>query len=209
MKLLIFGSTGGTGRQLVEQALAQGHVVTAFARNPAKLDLKHVNLQVVQGDVMNFASVEEAMQGQEAVLCALGSPASTKNMVRADGTRNIIRAMEKVGVRRFICQTSLGYGDSRDVLPFFMKYLIVPLMLRHAFADHEVQENYIKQSQLDWIIVRPVNLTNGRHTGVYRHGFAATDKTIKLKISRADVADFMLKQLMDDKYLHQTPGVSY
>jgi len=209
MKLLIFGSTGGTGRQLVEQALAQGHVVTAFARNPAKLDLKHANLQVVQGDVMNFASVEEAMEGQEAVLCTLGSPASNKNTVRADGTRNIIRAMEKVGVRRFICQTSLGYGDSRAVLPFHMKYLIVPLMLRHAYADHEVQENYIKQSQLDWIIVRPGTLTNGHHTGVYRHGFAATDKTIKLKISRADVADFMLKQLMDDTYLHQTPGVSY
>lgn len=209
MKLLVFGPTGGTGRQLVEQALAQGHIVTAFARNPAKLALKHENLQVFEGDVRNFASVEEAMQDQDAVLCSLGVPASNKEKVRADGTRSIIRAMEKVNVRRFICQTSLGYGDSRPLLPFYMKYLIVPLILRHVFADHELQEDYIKQSHLDWTIIRPGNLTNGHLTGVYRHGFAATDKATKLKISRADVADFMLKQLMDDTYLHQTPGVSY
>jgi len=209
MKLLIFGPTGGTGRQLVEQALARGHVVTAFARNPAKLDLKHENLQVFEGDVLYLASVEDAMQDQEAVLSSLGVPASNKNKVRADGTRNIIRAMEKVNVRRFICQTSLGYGDSRAFLPFYMKYLIVPLILRHVFADHELQEDYIKQSHLDWTIVRPGNLTNGHRTGVYRHGFAANEKATKLKISRADVADFMLKQLTDDTYLHQTPGVSY
>jgi len=208
MKLLIFGSTGGTGRQLVEQDLIKGHVVTAFARNPAKLALKHANLKVVQGDVMNFTSVEDAIQGQEVVLCTLGLPASIKNMMRADGTKNIIRAMDKVGVRRFICQTSLGYGDSRNILPFHMKYIIVPFILRHAFLDHEAQENFIKQSQLDWIIVRPGNLTNGNRSGVYRHGSAVTKKAVKLKISRADVADFMLKQLTDDTYLHKTPGVS-
>lgn len=209
MKLLIFGPTGDTGRQLVEQALAQGHVVTAFARNPEKLDLKHGNLQVFEGDVMDFASVEEAMQDQDAVLCSLGVPASNKNNVRANGTRNIIRAMEKVNVRRFICQTSLGYGDSRALLPFHMKYLVAPLILRYVFADHELQEDYIKQSHLDWTIVRPGNLTNGHRTSVYRHGFGTSEKATKLKISRADVADFMLKQLTDDTYLHKTPGVSY
>ena len=209
MKLLIFGSTGGTGRRLVEQALAQGHAVTAFARTPAKVDVEHANLGVIQGNVMAPASVERAMQGQEAVLSALGSPASDKSSLRADGTRNIIRAMEKEGVRRLVCQTSLGFGDSRDILPFHMKYIIVPLILRHAFADHELQEDHIKRSSLDWTIVRPGNLTNGERTGAYRHGFAATEKGLKVKISRADVADFMLEQLADDTYLHKTPGVSY
>ena len=209
MKLLIFGSTGGTGRQLVEQALVQGHAVTAFARDPAKVDVEHANLRVVQGDAMDFASVEHAMQGQEAVLSALGLPASNKSMVRADGTRNIIRAMEKEGVRRLVCQTSLGYGDSRDILPFHMKYIIVPLILRNAFADHELQEHHIRQSSLDWIIVRPGTLTNGDLTCAYRHGFAATDKGLKIKISRADVAEFMLRQLADDTYLHGTPSISY
>jgi putative NADH-flavin reductase len=209
MKLLVFGPTGGTGRQLVEQALAQGHVVTAFARNPAKLDIEHENLHVVQGDVLDSAAVEAAIQGQEVVLCALGAPASDKSTVRANGTKTIIDAMEKVGVRRFICQASLGYGDSRELLPFHMKYIIVPLILRHTFADHESQEAYIKQSQLDWIIVRPANLTDGPRIGTYQHGTLKIDKKIKLKVSRADVADFMLKQLADDTYLHKTPGLSY
>jgi len=208
MKLLIFGSAGGTGRQLVEQALAQGHAVMAFTRDPAKLDIKHANLKVVQGDVMDFTSVEKAVQGQDAVLSAIGA-GGKRSTIRTDGTRQIVRAMEKAGVRRFISQSTLGVGDSRGHLTFFLKYIIVPIMLRHAFVDHEGQENCIKQSRLDWTIVRPAAFTDGERTGVYRHGFPVTDKTLKLKISRADVADFMLKQLMDDTYLHQTPGVSY
>ncbi len=209
MKVVIFGATGGTGRLLVEQALAQGHVVTAFVRNPAKLDVANANLCVIRGDVLDFAAVQAAVQGQDVVLCALGTSASSRATVRADGTRNIIRAMEQAGTRRLICQTSIGYGDSRGILPLHMKYLVVPLILRHAFADHELQEREIKQSQLDWVIVRPGNLTDGEQTGAYRHGFALNDKSIKLRVSRADVAEFMLKQLTDDAYLGQTPGVSY
>lgn len=207
MKLIIFGSTGSIGRQLVEQALAQGHTVTAFARDPGKLNLKHVNLKIVQGDVLDFASVEKAVQGQETVLCAIG--AGRNGTIRSEGTRNIVRAMEQAGVRRLICQTTLGAGDSRGNLNFFWKYLMFGLILREAFADHEKQERYIKQSRLDWTIIRPGAFTNGQRTGVYRHGFPAKDKTLKLKISRADVADFMLKQLTDNRYLRQTPGLSY
>jgi putative NADH-flavin reductase len=207
MKILIFGSTGGVGRQLVEQVLPQGHAVTAFARDPAKLDIKHTNLSVVQGDVMDYASVEKALQGQEAVLCSIG--AGRKGTIRSEGTRNIVRAMENAGVRRLICQTSLGVGDSWSSLNFFWKYIMFGILLRNAYADHEAQERYVKQSRLDWIIVRPGSFTNGDRTGVYRHGFGATDKTLKLKISRADVADFVLKQLVDDTYLRKTPGLSY
>jgi putative NADH-flavin reductase len=209
MKLLVFGSTGGAGRQLVEQALAQGHAVTAFARNPEKLDVEHPSLKVVQGDVMDLASVERAMQGQEVVLSALGAPASNKSAVRTEGTRQIVRAMEKAGVRRLISISTLGVGDSRDTIPFHYKYILVPLLLRRVFADHETQEDCIRQSRLDWIIVRPAALTNGNRTGVYRHGFPVTDKTIQAKISRSDVADFVLRQVEDNMYLHKTPGVSY
>ena len=207
MKLVIFGATGSIGRQLVEQALAQGHGVTALARNPVKLDLKHPNLKVFQGDVMDFAAVEKAVQGQEAVLCALG--AGRKGTIRSEGTRHIVQAMEKAGVRRFICQTTLGVGDSQGNLNFFWKRIMFGMILREAFKDHVNQENYIKQSRLDWTIVRPAAFTDGKRTGVYRHGFTARDKALTLKISRADVADFMLKQLADDTYLHKTPGLSY
>jgi putative NADH-flavin reductase len=209
MKLIIFGSTGSTGRQVVTQALEQGHDVTAFARSPEKLDQKHEKLQVIKGNVLDFASVERVIQGQDVVLCTLGLPPMDKSNLRANGTKNIIRAMEKTGVKRFICQSSDGVGDSRDTLPFLMKYLIVRFMLRRAFADHEIQENYIKESQLDWIIVRPVALTDGEHTGSYQHGYTADNKTVTFKISRADTADFMLKQLADNNYLHKTPSVSY
>ncbi len=209
MKLIIFGSTGGTGRQIVTQALEQGHDVTAFARSPEKLDQKHEKLQVIKGNVLDFASVERAIQGQDVVLCTLGLSPMDKSNLRANGTKNIIRAMEKTGVKRFICQSSDGVGDSRDTLPFLMKYLIVPFILRRAFADHEIQENYIKESQLDWIIVRPAALTDGEHIGSYQHGYAADNKTVTNKISRADTADFMLKQVADNDYLHKTPSISY
>jgi putative NADH-flavin reductase len=211
MKLLVFGPTGGTGRHMVEQALAQGHAVTAFVRNPARFDLRHANLTVVAGDVMDPATIERAIPGHDAVLSALGAPPRSSGTIRADGTRNIIRAMEKAGVRRFVCQTSLGYGDSRQTLelaPLYFRYLIVPFVLRKVFADHALQEDHIKQSRLDWVIVRPGNLTDGPRTGAYRHGFAASDRTIEVSVSRADVADFMLKQLSDDTYLHKTPGLS-
>lgn len=209
MNLLIFGATGSIGGELVKQALEQGHAVTAFARNLAKLDIQHQNLKLFQGDVTDITAVEKAVQGQDAVLCSLGSGTQTKGTVRSEGTRNIIQAMEKVGVRRFICQTTLGIGESQGNLNFFWKYVMFGFLLRQVFADHVKQEEYVKQSHLDWTIVRPSAFVDGNHTGVYRHGFPGTDKTTKLVISRADVADFMLRQLTDNSYLHKTPGASY
>ena len=207
MKLTIFGSTGSIGLHLVKQALEDKHTVTAFVRTSWKLTIKHNNLKVMQGDVMDFPSVEKAVYGQHAVLCSLG--AGIKGTVRSEGTRNIVRAMEKTGVRRFVCQSTLGVGDSWDNLNFFWKYVMFRGLLRQAFVDHVRQEDIIKQSHLDWTIIRPGGFTDGERTGEYRHGFPGTDKTTKLKISRADVADFMLKQLTADTYLYKTPGLSY
>jgi putative NADH-flavin reductase len=207
MKLVVFGSTGSIGHHLVVQALEQEHTVRAFARNPAKLEIEHANLAAVQGDALNPESVEMAVDGQAAVLCALG--AGAKGATRSEATRNIVRAMEKAGVSRFVCLSTLGVGDSRANLNFFWKHIMFGLLLRRAYADHATQEDYIKESRLDWTIVRPGAFTDGNRTGVYRHGFPGTDKTIKGKISRADVADFMLKQLTDRTYLRETPGLSY
>ncbi len=210
MKLIVFGSTGGTGRELVTQALAQGHDVTAFARSAAKLDVEHTNLTVAQGDVADAAVVRDAVPGHDAVLCAIGAPAVVRTTVRADGTRNIVGAMEQAGVRRLVCQSSLGIGDSRAVrLPFYLKRIVIPVLLRHGFADHERQEQIIRQSRLDWTIVRPATMTDGDRTGVYRRGLADTTERLKIKISHADVADFMLRQLTDDSYLRLAPWLSY
>lgn len=208
MKIVVFGATGGTGRHVVRQALERGHAVTAFARDPGKLEVEHEGLGVAQGDVLDYEAVERAVQGQEAVICVLGAPATKTGTVRSEGTQNIIRAMDKAGVRRLIVQSTIGMGDSRAMLPFHYKYVLVPLLLRSAFADTERQEEYVRQSGLDWTLVRPGALKKGERTGAYKHGTGETT-IIKAKISRADAAHFLLKQLTDDSYVRQAPYVSY
>jgi putative NADH-flavin reductase len=208
MKLIIFGATGTIGKQLVLQALSLGHSVTAFVRDKSKLqEFAHPHLHVYEGDVLNSAHVEQAMTGQDAVFCALGN--GRKGIVRSQGTSNIIRAMEKKGIKRLICQTTLGTGESKGNLTFFWKHIMFGWFLKQAFLDHQLQEKYIIASSLDWTIVRPAAFTNSKATGHYRHGFSAADKTLQLKISRADVALFMLTQLSTDEYLRKTPGLSY
>jgi putative NADH-flavin reductase len=208
MKLIIFGATGTIGKPLILQALTLGHEVTAFVRDKSKLqDIEHPLLTIYEGDVLNSNTVEKAVQGHEAVICALG--AGRKGVVRAEGTRNIIRAMEKAGIKRFVCQSTLGAGDSQANLNFFWKYIMFGWLLKEAFKDHELQEQYVKQSKLDWIIVRPGAFTDGKATGNFRHGFSPRDKSIKLKISRADVAMFLLMQLDSNEYLRKAPGLSY
>lgn len=208
MKIAIFGATGKTGRELVKQALENGDEVTAFARTPAKLDdLKRENLKIVQGDVVNYADVEKAVVGQDAVLSALGSPTlKSDDTTVSVGTKNIIKAMKETGVKRFVCETSLGVGDSHGQPGFFFTKILIPLLLKNAFAEKEIQERDIKASDLDWIIVRPGGLTNGERTSKYRSGL---DKAISGRISRANVAEFMLKQLTSAEYLRQTPAISY
>ena len=209
MKLAIFGATGGVGRQVVEQALEAGHLVTAFARNPDKLEIQHPNLKFVRGDVMNPAAVEGVVRGQDAVVCTLGSGQKLTGTIRSRGTQHILRAMQQAGIRRFICQTTIGAGDSWGSLNFYWKYVMFGLILRNVLIDHERQEQNVRQSNLDWTIVRPGAFVEGDRTGQYRHGFPGSDRTSKLKISRADVADFILKQLRDRSYLHQAPSLSY
>lgn len=209
MKLVIFGATGTVGCKVVTQALEEGHQVTAFSRHPEKLNLRQENLQLFAGDVMDVATVEEAIQGQDAVVCVLGSGKKLSGNVRSEGTRNIIQAMEKTGVRRLICQSTLGAGDSWSNLDFYWKYVMFGFLLRKVFADHLLQERLVEQSQLDWTIVRPSAFIDGDRTGKYRHGFAGDEKITNLTISRADVADFIVQQLTNTLYIGKTPGLSY
>ena len=212
MKLLVFGASGKTGNQILQQALDQGHNVSAFVRDTSTLTIKHPKLTLLTGDVLNPDSVHKAIPGHDAVLCTIGSPANKIGVIRSQGTKNIINAMEDAGIKRLVCQTSLGYGDSiktLDSTPWYFKYLIVPYILKKGFADHALQESYIKNSSLDWIIARPGNLTDGPKTGNYSHGFSYDTKGLKIMISRADVAHFMIDQLNKDQYLKKTVGLSY
>lgn len=205
MKVVIFGASGSVGRPLVQQALSAGHEVTAVVRN-GKMDAAP-GLTVVQADVLSAESVSNVMPGHDSVICVLG--AGRAGVVRSTGTANIIAAMKAHGVKRLICQSTLGAGDSAPTLNFFWKYLMFGLLLRQAFADHQAQEQLVRESGLDWTIVRPAAFTDGPATDQYQHGFAPDTKNLTLKISRKDLADFLIKQLSSAQYLFKTPGLSY
>lgn len=210
VNLLIIGATGGTGKELAKQALAQGHHVTAFVRNPAKFSLSHDSLDIAQGDVLDYASVESAVRGKDAVLSALGHKRwIIPSRILSEGTNNILRAMEQHKVKRFVCETSLGVADSWWKLGLYYTLFVIPIIVFFYFRDKARQERLIRQSNLDWIIVRPGKLTNGKKRGIYRHGFDVGNALWTVSISRADVAEFMLKQLTEDMYLRQAPGVAY
>ena len=207
-RLLIVGATGGTGRQLVVQALERGYEVTAFVRNPSRLSIAHPQLAVTQGDVLDQNSVETAMHGQDAVVSALGHKRFFyPTRILSEGTRNILRAMEIQGVPRFVCETSMGIGDSAGRMGLYYTLFVIPLILPFYFWDKTRQELMIAASNLEWVIVRPGMLTNGAKRSRYRHGGRVGSFLWTVRISRADVADFMLNQLESDTYAGTAVGV--
>jgi uncharacterized protein YbjT (DUF2867 family) len=208
LRILIIGATGGTGRELVRQALEQGHQVTALVRKPKKMKLEHPNLRVAQGNVHDYDSVESAMRGQSAVVCALGTKRFFyPNRVASNGTANILRAMKECNVPRFVCESSLGVGNSVGRLGLIYTFLVVPLILPFIFYDKVRQEKLIEESETDWVIVRPAVLTNAPARNKYRHGRNVGNYLWTNRIARGDVADFMLRQLTDDDYIGSAVGV--
>ncbi len=211
MKVIVFGATGPTGRRAVDEALAKGHEVTAFVRDPSRLGTRHERLKVVQGDALDAAAVEKALAGQEAVLVCLGARnRSGKGWPPRDidfvATQKILAGMKKHGVKRLVCMTSIGVGDSKQVksVPnWFFTQIVMPLVLQKVFEAKERQEEAIRASDREWIIVRPTGLTNGPARGRFK---VTTDlNPVPARISRADVAAFMVGQLSSDKYLRKAP----
>jgi len=210
MKILVIGASGGSGRQLVAQALERGYAVTALVRNRAKLISTHQFLTIQVGDVLDQSSVDQAVAGQDAVLCALGHKRwFYPNRILSKGTENIIHAMNTHRVRRFVCETSLGVGDSFGRLGLYYTLFTIPFILPFYYWDKSRQESVIRTSGLDWIIVRPGTLNNRSPRGTIRHGKNVGNWIWTVRISRADVARFMLDQITDDTYLHQSPGISW
>ena len=209
MNILIVGATRGIGRQLLEQALTSGHAVTALVRNPQKLAIQHQRLRIVKGDILDLDSVALAMAGQDAVCCTIGVKAPwIRVTVFSEGTRNLLQAMKNTGVKRLICVTGIGAGDSRGHGGLLYDRFFYPLLLWPIYADKDRQESLIRASDVDWTIVRPGFLPNGPLTGNYRMLTTMTGVTAGW-VSRADVADFMLKELETNQYLRQTPLLTY
>ncbi len=209
-RILVVGATGGTGRRLVAQALERGYVVTALVRDPSRLEVDHPQLTVMRGDVLDEGSVDAAVRGQDAVLSALGHKRYFgPTRILSDGTRNIVRAMEKHGVARLVCETSLGIGDSAGRMGLSYTFFIIPVILPFYFWDKTRQERVVAGSGVEWVIVRPGALTDGERRGRCRHGLGIGSLLRTVRIARADVADFMLDQLESDTYLGTAPGVCW
>jgi putative NADH-flavin reductase len=210
MRLIVFGASGKTGREIVAQALERGHNVTAFVRNPAKLNISHERLRVARGDVMDAASVDAAMADHDAVLVALGHRRYLgPSDILSRGTRHVVEATKKHGVRRIVCETALGVGDSAGRLGVYYTLFVIPFILPFYWYDKGRQERVVRESGLDWVIVRPGQLTNGRRRGQYRHGPNVGNYLWSVSISRADTAVFMLSQLGDTPYLNSAVSVCY
>ena len=210
MQIIVFGATGGTGQEIVKQALERGHDVTAFVRNPDKVKMTHDRLSIVRGNVMDAASVDAAMPGHDAVLVAIGHRRYLgPSNILSQGTRHVVNAMQRHGVRRMVCETALGVGDSAGRLGVYYTLFVVPVILPFYWYDKGRQERVVRGSNLEWIIVRPGQLTNGRKRGQYRHGPKVGNYLWSVSIARADVADFMLNQIGETPYLRTSVGVCY
>lgn len=207
-KILIVGATGGTGRHLLEQALARDYEVTALVRDPRALALVHPRLRIVRGDVLDPSAIDESVSGQDAVLCVLGHKRFfPPSRVLSEGTRNLLQAMEGYGVRRFVCATSLGLGDSAGRLGLAYTLVVIPFVLPFYFWDKARQEKLIEAGRTAWVIVRPGGLTDGPGRGACRAGRDAGSLFETVRIPRADVATFMLDQLTDDAWLGAAVGI--
>ena len=209
MRIVIFGATGKTGHHLVAQALSAGHEVRAFVRDASRLPMRHERLQIVEGDVLDATWVEQAVSNTDAVLSALGHTKTSTNGVQTVGMENIVGAMKKNGVSRLVSLTGAGVRDEKDSPKLVDRVfgLLLKLLQPAVLEDAERHAEVIKASDLDWVIMRAPRLTDGPKTGEYRVGYVG--KNSGTKISRADVADFMLRQLIDDEYLRQQPMISY
>ncbi len=209
MNLVIFGASGRTGRHLIEQALEQGHVVTAFARTPAKIQTSHENLHIMEGNVLDPAAVDRAVAGQEVVLCALGRNSGDPTTTLAEGTRNILQAMEKCVVRRILVVSAAGFMNERaDFLIGKILFWAFGRFLTKLFETMKLQYQELENSGLEWIAVRPILLDEGPRKGHYR--VVNVDIPSKgYRINTGDVADFMLKQLVSEEYVRKAPAIAY
>src|SRR5690242_15709187 len=209
MKVLVIASSRRIRRQLLEQARVEGHEVTALERQLPRFRWRRPKYRVVEGDVLNERSLAPAVAGQDAVLCWLTQKATRQPTTYLwEGTANLIRAMEKHGVRRLICISACGAGDSRGHCGFFHDKIVQPLFLKQVYEDRDRQEELIRGTQLEWVIVRPARLTQARPRGQY---MVLTDlRNFKAnRIALLDAVEFTLKQLRTNFYLFQTPLVTY
>lgn len=208
--ILLIGASGPTGRELITQMNEAGFVVRALVRNPARLpQALPENVQVAQGDVLNVASLVAAMNGVDSVVSALGTPLILRQVtLLSQGTSHLVDAMRQANVPRLLCITGMGAGDSRGHGGFLYDRLLLPMLLRNVYADKDRQEQVVKQSGLDWTLIRPARLVDTGLTGQYRVITQFKNEQMST-ISRKDVAHFITQELRLARYPRQVANLTY
>jgi putative NADH-flavin reductase len=208
-KIALFGASGQTGQEFLEQALREGYTIKALVRTPSKLSQQSPNLEIIQGDVLNYKDVEQTVEGTEVVVSLFGHVKGSPEWLQTNGTENIVKAMKKHQVARIISLSGGGLPFEKDqpkfpdkMIRFIMK-VAVPKVLKDAERHAEVLE----KSGLKWTIVRGPRLTNEPKKGEYRVGWVGVNASTK--VGRADLADFILKEVEKEAYNEQMPFVSY
>jgi putative NADH-flavin reductase len=204
MKLAIFGASGATGRLLVEQALAAGHDVTVLLRSAGSLALDDVRVQRIVGQLDQPDAVAAVVQGADAVISVLGVRKGGALTVCTDGIRSMLQAMQHTGTQRLIALSAYGASETRDHSWFIR---LVRKIIREKMRDKDAMEKLVRASTTDWTLVRPPALTNGAVTGAYRAS-TSLKPGITGRLSRADLAGFMLSVAERGDFLHQAPVVS-
>jgi putative NADH-flavin reductase len=208
MKLAIFGASGRTGQHLVQQALDARHEVVALIRTPSKLNIQNTRLTLIQGDIQDIVKVEQTIKGVDAVLSVLGPTSNKPDYQVTKGTKNILVAMKKLGVRKLVISAGAGVGDPHDEPKLANKFIniLLKIMARYVYEDMKQVVDLVRASDVDWVIVRVPMLTDAPATGSIKIGYVG--KGMGSRISRADMAAFILKQLDDNTYLHHAPAIS-
>ena len=206
MKTIVFGATGSIGRLAVQKLLQDGHEVTAFSRSAP--DQTHPKLTHIKGDAFDEVAVANAIKGHDGVVITLGAGMNRKSKIRSVGTLNVIRGMHQHGVRRLICQSTLGTAESWQNLNFYWKRIMFGAIIRPIFKDHELQEQLVKASGLDWTIVRPSAFTDAPAGGDFITDVPKEARNLALKISRGDVAQFIGDQIASLRYVGRAVGLS-
>lgn len=209
MKIVIYGASRGVGRHAVEQALGLGYDVTAVSRNASTLQHLSGRLSAVAGDVTSSRDVERTLTGQDAVLCTLGADDRRATTLYSTAVKNLIEAMPKAGVSRLLLLSNFGVLGERSWHPGTGSLaVLVRWAIPGTLVDHRRALKLLDNSPLHWTAIRPMRLTDGTLTRKYRVATRGLPFG-GLKISRADVADFLLQQLMDERFLGLTPAIAY
>ena len=206
MKVLVIGATGATGKPAVQKLLARGDEVTAFARNPGDVKESHPHLRTVQGDARDLASLERAVEGQDAVLVAFGPRSLGRDDLQETLARNLLAAMKKHGVKRMVNLSAWGSGDSRPQMKFAFK-ILRNTMLKNVFDDKEKGEALLVASDLDWTNVRPGRLLNEPARGGVRVSLDGAG--LKAELTREDLAEFMVAEVHANAWMRKSPLLGY